>query len=66
MKKIIRIKANKTFKKTGEKSKHVDNHCMWIDPTNTNHWIVGCDGGMCVWCGVYVCVTKIAVYRIPS
>ncbi|MFB0923917.1 MAG: glycosyl hydrolase, partial [Vicingaceae bacterium] len=35
-----------TFKKTGEKSKHVDNHCMWIDPTNTKHWIVGCDGGM--------------------
>ena len=35
-----------TFKKTGEKSKHVDNHCIWIDPTNTKHWIVGCDGGM--------------------
>jgi len=38
--------GGKTFKKTGEKSKHVDNHCMWIDPTNTKHWIVGCDGGM--------------------
>lgn len=38
--------GGKTFNKTGEKSKHVDNHCMWIDPTNTKHWIVGCDGGM--------------------
>ena len=38
--------GGKTFKKTGEKSKHVDNHCMWIDPSNTKHWIVGCDGGM--------------------
>jgi len=38
--------GGKTFKQTGEKSKHVDNHCMWIDPTNTNHWVVGCDGGM--------------------
>lgn len=38
--------GGKTFKKTGEKSKHVDNHCMWIDPNNTKHWLVGCDGGL--------------------
>ncbi|MFP5470893.1 MAG: VPS10 domain-containing protein [Bacteroidia bacterium] len=38
--------GGKTFKRTGEKSKHVDNHAMWIDPNNTNHWIVGCDGGI--------------------
>ena len=19
---------------------------MWIDPSNTNHWLVGCDGGL--------------------
>ncbi|MBL4706137.1 MAG: glycosyl hydrolase [Flavobacteriales bacterium] len=38
--------GGKNFKKTGEKSKHVDNHCMWIDPLNTEHWIVGCDGGL--------------------
>ncbi|MBL4653343.1 MAG: hypothetical protein JKY53_10850 [Flavobacteriales bacterium] len=38
--------GGKTFKKTGEKSKHVDNHCIWINPNNTNHWIVGCDGGL--------------------
>lgn len=35
-----------TFKATGEASKHVDNHCIWIDPSNTNHWLVGCDGGL--------------------
>jgi len=34
------------FIKTGEKSKHVDNHAMWIDPSNTDHWLVGCDGGI--------------------
>jgi photosystem II stability/assembly factor-like uncharacterized protein len=38
--------GGKTFKMTGEKSKHVDNHCMWIDPSNTDHWRVGCDGGL--------------------
>ncbi|UKN01631.1 glycosyl hydrolase [Paracrocinitomix mangrovi] len=38
--------GGKTFKGTGEEGKHVDNHCMWIDPNNTNHWIVGCDGGV--------------------
>lgn len=38
--------GGKTFKRTGEEGKHVDNHCMWIDPNNSNHWIVGCDGGI--------------------
>ncbi|GAB4378151.1 MAG: hypothetical protein Kow0075_07730 [Salibacteraceae bacterium] len=38
--------CGKSFVKTGEKSKHVDNHAMWINPTNTDHWLVGCDGGL--------------------
>lgn len=38
--------GGKTFKKVGEVTKHVDNHCMWIDPQNNSHWLVGCDGGM--------------------
>jgi len=38
--------GGKTFVKTGEKSKHVDNHCIWVNPNDTNHWIVGCDGGI--------------------
>lgn len=38
--------GGKNFKMTGETNKHVDNHCIWIDPSNTNHWIVGCDGGI--------------------
>lgn len=38
--------GGKTFKKTGEKNKHVDNHCIWINPEDTDHWIVGCDGGV--------------------
>ena len=38
--------GGKTVKQTGEKHKHVDNHAMWIDPNNTDHWILGCDGGL--------------------
>jgi len=38
--------GGKTFKRTGEKSKHVDNHCIWIDPSDKNHWRIGCDGGV--------------------
>lgn len=38
--------GGKTFKATGENKKHVDNHCIWINPNNTDHWIVGCDGGI--------------------
>lgn len=38
--------GGKTILMTGEDDKHVDNHCIWINPTNTNHWLVGCDGGI--------------------
>lgn len=38
--------GGKSWQRTGERTKHVDNHCMWINPNNTDHWIVGCDGGI--------------------
>jgi photosystem II stability/assembly factor-like uncharacterized protein len=38
--------GGKTFRKVGEKTKHVDNHAMWIDPAHTEHMLVGCDGGI--------------------
>lgn len=38
--------GGKTFKNVGEDFKHVDNHAMWINPTNNKHWLVGCDGGI--------------------
>jgi photosystem II stability/assembly factor-like uncharacterized protein len=38
--------GGKSFEMVGEVTKHVDNHCMWIDPQNNSHWLVGCDGGI--------------------
>jgi photosystem II stability/assembly factor-like uncharacterized protein len=38
--------AGKTMENLGELNKHIDNHAIWIDPSNTNHLLVGCDGGL--------------------
>ena len=38
--------GGRTLRRLGEKSKHVDNHEIWIDPENTEHYLVGCDGGV--------------------
>ncbi|MEW6758968.1 MAG: glycosyl hydrolase, partial [Acidobacteriota bacterium] len=38
--------GGKTFRKVGERFKHVDNHALWIDPRNTEHLLAGCDGGI--------------------
>jgi photosystem II stability/assembly factor-like uncharacterized protein len=38
--------GGRTFRALGEKSKHVDNHAIWVNPENTNHYLVGCDGGV--------------------
>ncbi len=38
--------GGRTLRRLGEKNKHVDNHDIWIDPANTDHYLVGCDGGI--------------------
>jgi photosystem II stability/assembly factor-like uncharacterized protein len=38
--------GGKTVRNLGEINKHIDNHAIWIDPSNTDHLIVGCDGGV--------------------
>ena len=42
----ITYDGGKTFKKFNETGKHVDNHAAWIDPTDTDHLLMGCDGGL--------------------
>ncbi len=38
--------GGQTFKNLGEDFKHVDNHCLWINPKDTDHLLAGCDGGI--------------------
>jgi photosystem II stability/assembly factor-like uncharacterized protein len=38
--------AGKTWRNLGERYKHVDNHVIWIDPDDTDHYLVGSDGGL--------------------
>jgi photosystem II stability/assembly factor-like uncharacterized protein len=38
--------GGKTFRGLGERNKHVDNHVIWVDPSNAKHYLMGCDGGL--------------------
>ena len=38
--------GGKTWRKINESTKHVDSHAMWIDPQNSDHYLIGCDGGL--------------------
>ena len=38
--------GGKTFAPLSQKWRHVDDHALWIDPTNTEHLYIGGDGGI--------------------
>jgi len=38
--------GGKTWNRVSEKNKHVDNHCLWINPNDPGQLIAGCDGGL--------------------
>ena len=38
--------GGKTWNGVGLSKRHVDDHAMWIDPNNTNHFMIGGDGGI--------------------
>jgi photosystem II stability/assembly factor-like uncharacterized protein len=43
---LVSDDGGKTFRRLGEEAKHVDNHVLWIDPSDTRHLRDGCDGGV--------------------
>ncbi len=38
--------GGKTWTRMGLKDRHVDDHALWIDPSDTNHFMIGGDGGI--------------------
>ena len=40
------IDGGKTWSGMGNNHRHVDDHALWIDPEDTNHYIIGGDGGL--------------------
>lgn len=38
--------GGKTWERVGLNKKHVDDHAMWIDPNDPNHYMIGSDGGI--------------------
>lgn len=38
--------AGKTWTQLGNNARHVDDHAIWIDPTDTQHFLIGGDGGI--------------------
>jgi photosystem II stability/assembly factor-like uncharacterized protein len=42
----VTMDGGKTWNNIGLNKRHVDDHCMWINPHNTSHWLIGGDGGL--------------------
>lgn len=43
---MISEDGGKTLNRMGLKYRHVDDHAIWIDPDNTEHMLIGGDGGI--------------------
>jgi len=42
----VTIDGGKTWRPIGNNDRHVDDHAMWIDPEDTDHFMIGGDGGV--------------------
>ena len=42
----VTIDGGKTWKSLSINERHVDDHALWIDPSDTKHYLIGGDGGV--------------------
>jgi len=42
----VTVDGGKTWKALGLDARHVDDHAMWIDPSDNKHFLIGGDGGV--------------------
>ncbi len=42
----VTLDGGKTWNSLGNDNRHVDDHALWINPANTNHMLIGGDGGL--------------------
>ncbi|UCG27280.1 MAG: hypothetical protein JSV24_09925, partial [Bacteroidales bacterium] len=42
----VTVDGGKTWTALGNNARHVDDHALWIDPDDTDHLIIGGDGGI--------------------
>lgn len=40
------LDGGKTWQRLGRRARHVDDHALWIDPQDTDHFMIGGDGGV--------------------
>ena len=42
----VTVDGGRTWSNVGNNGRHVDDHAIWIDPTDTDHYYIGGDGGI--------------------
>jgi photosystem II stability/assembly factor-like uncharacterized protein len=42
----VTVDGGKTWSSLGNNKRHVDDHAIWIDPKDTEHFLIGGDGGL--------------------
>jgi photosystem II stability/assembly factor-like uncharacterized protein len=42
----VTLDGGRTWNSIGNNSRHVDDHAFWIEPQNTDHFLIGGDGGV--------------------
>jgi photosystem II stability/assembly factor-like uncharacterized protein len=42
----VTLDAGKTWTSVGNDNRHVDDHALWIEPEDTDHFLIGGDGGV--------------------